>query len=232
MIMTTTSRPFNIKMPSNQWRKYHCGDKTVLWPSYLHNGISFTSSMVASPALGKPNILILLYGFITYWQEGRNTSPDHNERDECFMEYSVWPLISIDLSMGNPSCDKLFWRKICISIFMCLVWFVEQTASEIYNYLDIQTHLEFDRDTIFMVIFSWNPWWHLQMETYSALLALCSGNSLVTSEFAAQRPVTQSFDVFFDLCLNKWLSDLSRCQWFETPSCSLWRHCTVMKCED
>ena len=30
--------------------------------------------------------------------------------------------------------------------------------------------------------------------------------SPVTTEFPAQRPVTWSFDVFFDLCLNKQLS--------------------------
>ena len=33
------------------------------------------------------------------------------------------------------------------------------------------------------------------METFSALLALCVGNSPVTIEFPSQRPVTQSFDV-------------------------------------
>ena len=33
---------FNIKMPSYQYRKSHCGDKMILWPSYLHNGISNT----------------------------------------------------------------------------------------------------------------------------------------------------------------------------------------------
>ena len=37
------------------------------------------------------------------------------------------------------------------------------------------------------------------METISALLALCAGNSPVTGEFPAQKPVTRSFDVFFDL---------------------------------
>ena len=37
---------------------------------------------------------------------------------------------------------------------------------------------------------------------------LC-GNSLVTGEFPSQRPVTQSFDVFFDLLLDKWLSKQS-----------------------
>ena len=41
------------------------------------------------------------------------------------------------------------------------------------------------------------------METFSVLLAICAGNSPVTGEFPAQRPVTQSFDVFFDLRLNK-----------------------------
>ena len=40
-----------------------------------------------------------------------------------------------------------------------------------------------------------------------------------------QRLVTRTFDVFFDLCLNKRLSKQSRRRWFETPSRSLWRHC-------
>ena len=44
------------------------------------------------------------------------------------------------------------------------------------------------------------------MEAFSALLALCAGNSSVTGEFPAQRPVTRSFDIFFDLRLNKRLS--------------------------
>ena len=38
-------------------------------------------------------------------------------------------------------------------------------------------------------------WWHHQMETCSALLAFCAGNSSVTGEFPAQMPVTRIFDV-------------------------------------
>ena len=57
---------------------------------------------------------------------------------------------------------------------------------------------------------------------------LC-GNSPVTGEFLAQRPVTQSFDVFFDLHLNKPLSKQSWGWWFETLSRPLWRHCNVIK---
>ena len=63
------------------------------------------------------------------------------------------------------------------------------------------------------------------METFSALLALCAGNSPVTGEFPAQRPVTRSFGVFFDLRLNKRLSKQSWGWWFETLSRPLWRHC-------
>ena len=51
------------------------------------------------------------------------------------------------------------------------------------------------------------PWWRHQMETFSALLAICGGNSPVTGEFPAQRPVSRSFDIFFVMRLNKRLSN-------------------------
>ena len=50
------------------------------------------------------------------------------------------------------------------------------------------------------------------METFSALLALCARNSPVTGEFPAQRPVTRSFDVFFDLAsMNGWVNNGEAC---------------------
>ena len=55
-----------------------------------------------------------------------------------------------------------------------------------------------------------NSWWRHQIKTFSALLVICAG------EFPAQGPVTRSFDVFFDLRLNKrlskqsWAGDLRR----------------------
>ena len=70
----------------------------------------------------------------------------------------------------------------------------------------------------------WMTWWRQQMETFSALLAICVGNSPVPGEFHAQRPVTRSFDVFFDVRLNKRLSKQSWGWWFETLSRPLWRH--------
>ena len=71
-------------------------------------------------------------------------------------------------------------------------------------------------------------WWRHQMEIFSALLAFCAGNSPVTGEFPAQRPVARSFDVFFDLRLNKRLSKQWWGWWFETILCSLWRHCNEL----
>ena len=73
----------------------------------------------------------------------------------------------------------------------------------------------------------WNPspWWCHQMETFSALLALCAGNLPVTGEFPTQRPVSRSFDVFFDLRLNQQLSKQWRRRWYETPSRSISRNC-------
>ena len=67
-------------------------------------------------------------------------------------------------------------------------------------------------------------WWRHQMETLSALLALCAGKSPVTDEFPSQRPVTRSFNIFFALRLKTRLSKPWG-YWFETPQRSLWRHC-------
>ena len=75
---------------------------------------------------------------------------------------------------------------------------------------------------------AFSAWWRHKMETFSALLATCAGNSPVLGEFPAQRPVTRSFDVLFDLRLNKRLSKQSWGWWFETRSWPLRRHCNAV----
>ena len=66
------------------------------------------------------------------------------------------------------------------------------------------------------------------------MMTSSNGNSFrVTGhlcEFPAQRPVTQSFKVFFDLCLNEQLSRQLWGWWFEMPLCSLWHHRDVAAC--
>ena len=74
---------------------------------------------------------------------------------------------------------------------------------------------------------AWISWWHHLMETFSTLLALCAGNSLVTGQFPSQRPVMLSFDVFIDLRLNKRLYKQSWGWCFGMPLHPLWRHCNV-----
>ena len=66
-----------------------------------------------------------------------------------------------------------------------------------------------------------SAWWRHQIETFSALLAICAGKSPVI-------PRTKASDAelwcFFDLRLNKRLSKQSWGWWFERPSRPLWRH--------
>ena len=47
LVMPEPGPRFNIKMPSYRYRKSHCGDKTVVRSSYLHNGISYTGKMTS-----------------------------------------------------------------------------------------------------------------------------------------------------------------------------------------
>ena len=56
---------------------------------------------------------------------------------------------------------------------------------------------------------------------------LLCGEFTGPGEFLAQRPVTRSFDVYFDLRPNERLSKQSWGWWFETLSRSLWRHRNV-----
>ena len=86
--------------------------------------------------------------------------------------------------------------------------------------------LAFCRMCVCVKRFLKNSCWRRQMETFSALLAICTGNSPVPVEFPAERPVTRSFDAFFDLRLNKRMSKQS-CGWRFDISRPLWRHRNV-----
>ena len=68
------------------------------------------------------------------------------------------------------------------------------------------------------------------METFSALLAICAGNSPVPDEFPTQRPVMRSFDVFLDLRLNKRLSKQSWGWWFEIAHYDVTVMDVIFKC--
>ena len=76
-------------------------------------------------------------------------------------------------------------------------------------------------------------WWRHQIETFSALLVICAGNSPVPVNSPQKGQWrTRSFHVFFNLRLNKRLSKQAWGWWFETISCPLWRHCNVDSSRD
>ena len=107
---------------------------------------------------------------------------------------------------------------------MCKDWCLDKTKHNIIIFHAIYDP-RFSRSVNWAVFGV--SWWRHQMETFSAILALCAGNSSVSGEFPSHRTVTWSFVVFFDLSRNERLSKQSIRWWFETPSGSLWRHYNV-----
>ena len=71
------------------------------------------------------------------------------------------------------------------------------------NIIRLMSHTQQINGTVQNNTQSDNTSWRHQVETYSTLLALCDGKPPVNGGFPSQRPVTQSFDVFFDFRLNK-----------------------------
>ena len=90
------------------------------------------------------------------------------------------------------------FKELCISFGITVVWF--SWISPIFFRLTLMT---------FMVApvpgSQTSSWWRHQMKTFSALLALCAGNSPVTSEFPSQKPVNGAL-MFSLICawINAW----------------------------
>ena len=80
-------------------------------------------------------------------------------------------------------------------------------------------------------VFIWSGLFHPTMVSLmtssNANIFHITGPLSITGEFPSQRPVTWSFDIFFDLHLNKQLSKQLWVGWFETPWHSLWCHFNV-----
>ena len=90
----------------------------------------------------------------------------------------------------------------------------------------------------FCIVLSWNIPGTMELHGGNFAMMMTSSNGNIFrvtghlyGEFTghwwipARRPVTRSFDVFFDLHLNKRLGKQWWGWWFDTPSCSLWGHC-------
>ena len=129
-------------------------------------------------------------------------------------------LIKLDLSDSFPASEKFFVGVILMS-------YEDHGAlnhwwhGRFYNKWCVTQHDSCDSKV------ELSTWWRHQMETFPGFLVFCAGNSQVTGDFPAQRPVMRSFYVFFDLRLNKQLSKQSWSWWFDTPLRPLWRHSNV-----
>ena len=69
---------FNIKM-SYQYRKSHCGDKTVLRPPYVHNGISYTGKRISLYWIRGPGC------FVTFLTSCTSSAFVHNTISELMI---------------------------------------------------------------------------------------------------------------------------------------------------
>ena len=128
--------------------------------------------------------------------------------------------------LSRPQCVK-WWFEV-ISPIWRLGQYITQLVANKFNYailIWISSYIYVNLYKRFILY----SWWRHQIEIFSALLALCTGNAPVTGEFPTQRPVKGSFDVFFHLRLNIRQSRQSRPWWFETQASSLWRHCNGQK---
>ena len=137
---------------------------------------------------------------------------------KCFMP------ISVVLKMSSATtCHGCLWPDALISrrsnnqYFICLKPWIGCNNSLSLMLNDTQLHMRSGwpeagiksrKKRIHQTASVGIAWWRHQMETFSALLVLCAGNSPVPGEFPAERPVTRSFDIFFDLRLNKsWVNN-------------------------
>ena len=105
--------------------------------------------------------------------------------------YNLWMHNVWYKAWNKAEVRTVYFAVLSCKSFSC--WSLNNTRSDV-------AHRPLPTDVL-------TPWWRHQMETFSALLAICSGNSPVTGEFPAQRPVTRSFRVFCDLRrINRWVN--------------------------
>ena len=148
----------------------------------------------------------------------------------------------LDNSFAPAQCQAIIWTNDDFLLIQSLGTNFDEILIEIQLFLFWKMHLKMSSAKwqpfylilnvlTFLVLWAEYPgdsgqsWWRYQMETFSALLALCAGNSPVTCEFPSQRPVMRSFDVSLICALNRRLSKHLWGWWFETPSRPLSHHC-------
>ena len=128
---------------------------------------------------------------------------------------------------GGLNASNTLWINWIIAAHICAGEMTSLVLGDIFKYIGL--YFSFTE-----VCFQWSHWWPTDPSIPYTMMTSSNRNIFrVTDplcgefpgEFPSQRPVTRGFDVFFDLRMNKLLSKQEWGWWFETLSCSLWRHC-------
>ena len=138
---------------------------------------------------------LLDYKTISYREPPWNYHLDQNKSLSLMRKCHHFGAISIIGCTESCHFDNFRrrqWRKFCQN---------DISVSVIPFYVNMYAFVN-KRYKSFTVEYSSSSWLSHQMEAFSVLLPFCARNSSVTGEFPRQRPVTRSFDVFFDLRLE------------------------------
>ena len=203
--------------------------------------------MFCHAAVGLTNNCVIIASSITLHGAGTNFTLVHKH---MFVKTIGWARKTINIHRGHYCIKNYNWHTLCEVYPLItgplnkasnarLVYFLRCSAGQavlsiiliefVYNDINLILHYIYIYNNFMLTIGTvclllWLSRWRHAMEILSALLAICAGNSPVTDEFPAQRPVTWRFGVFFDLHLNERLSKQSWGRRSETPTLPLWRH--------
>ena len=157
---------FNKKMSSYQYRKSHCGDKTILRPSYLHNGISYTGKTTS------------LYGIgAQIWVNigsGNDLLPDHQA-----INYQCWLIISAVCAIGlravsegmqQPSIIKISLKITYLEFYwnlpgvneltpLSMDWDGDGPPDNNFKSLSWRTTIEFWQYFYWLSFYGFHWWW-------------------------------------------------------------------------
>ena len=163
------------------------------------------------------------------WLTGSQFAFEPRRPDWCTRQSPISLMIvrSPNSLENMPCCNSITGHSIATNFCTCHDSTTVVPCAKFRSHRSLESMWN-QNETLFKSKLRWEThysWWRHQMETFFVPLALCVGNSPVNGEFPSQRPVTRSFDVFFDLRPNKQLSKRSWGWWFEMLSRPFWRHC-------
>ena len=104
---------FNIKMSSYQYRKSYCGDKTILRPSYLHNGISYTGKTTSLYWIGALMLFLPALLYMSLWHNMLknnqfDTAKHQTPHNSNTMTILIWPMPDSGISI------------LCVFVYLCI----------------------------------------------------------------------------------------------------------------